>query len=370
VNTILLDELAAEHRGRPAYVTPDEQIDEEISGFYASIQRPLLTDVTLDFDELTVYDLYPQPLPDLYAGTQLIVVGRYTAGGMTTLSLTGELTDQEEVYRYENRFAREDGADFIPRLWAARRIGHLLTQIRLHGERDEWIDAVVTLSTRYGIITPYTSFLIEEEDVLTSEKREGAADALREMPTPVAFGQDAVEEAETRLGLGGAQAPPAAEPSTSERAATDATVKYAGDRAFLCKEERCVDTGFVPDKMTPTVIRFSSDNYWALLQTRPAWALYLALAPEVIFITDDGASFHIQPGADVDEDALPALEPLTTTVTTQAPTPTSPPDPADDTPTTSTDETPPGNTPTFGFCPMATILAILCVLVGLLYTRK
>ncbi len=372
VNTILLDELAAEHRGRPAYVTPDEQIDEEISGFYASIQRPLLTDIALDFGELSVYDIYPQPLPDLYAGTQLIVVGRYTDGGRTTLSLRGELTDREEVYRYESRFTNEGGADFIPRLWAARRIGYLLTQIRHHGERDEWIDAVVTLSTRYGIITPYTSFLIEEEDVLTSERREGAADAVRELPTPMAFGKDAVEEAEMRLGLGGAQAPPAAGPQAAGRPPTEATVQYVGDRAFLCKESRCIDTRFVPDQMSPTVVRFGSDAYWSLLQAHPVWAPYLSLAPEVIFVTDDGASFHIQPGADVVEDSLPALEPLPPTATTQAPVAASPSDPSDVTPTTSPDRTatPSGSAPALGFCSTAALLAILCVLVGLLYTRE
>ena len=57
--------------------------------------------------------------------------------------------------------------DFLPRLWATRKIGYLLTQIRLHGENPESVQAIVDLSVRYGIVTPYTSYLITEDDILT-----------------------------------------------------------------------------------------------------------------------------------------------------------------------------------------------------------
>jgi len=49
-------------------------------------------------------------------------------------------------------------AVFVPRLWATRKIGALLSAIRLHGEDPELVDSIVRLSIRYGIITPYTSF--------------------------------------------------------------------------------------------------------------------------------------------------------------------------------------------------------------------
>jgi Ca-activated chloride channel family protein len=371
VNTILLDQMASEHRGRPAYVTPDERIDEEISKFYGSIQRPLLTDITLDFGELSTYDIYPQPLPDLYAGTQLIVVGRYTDGGPTTLSMTGELTNRQQNYLYESTFTQEGGPDFIPRLWAARKIGHLLTQIRLQGEREEWVDAVVQLSTRYGIITPYTSFLIEEEDVLTSEKRETAADTLQAYPTPPPSGQNAVEEAEARLGLGGAQAPPAVEPITPNVDAAGTTLRNVGDTAFLCADNRCVDTRFIPDQMSTTVVRFGSENYWALARTNTTWAPYMALAQEVIFLTEEGNAIHIQTGDDVVEDPLPLLDSPTPTESADAsPTPTSPTTEPAYIPADPSEEEPhAGDAPAFGFCPTAVLLAVLCLLVGMLYTR-
>ncbi|MGC9398273.1 MAG: VIT domain-containing protein [Anaerolineae bacterium] len=307
VNTLLLDQLAENHNGRPTYVEPEERIDEQVSAFYERMQRPLLTDITLDYGGIATYDVYPAPLPDLYAGTQLVLTGRYRGAGPEALTLTGEVAGRRVTYSYEVNFDAGADASFIPRLWAARKIGHLLTQIRLHGEEQEWIDAVVTLSLRYGIITPYTSFLIQEEDALTTKRREGAEEAFRALPTPGVAGQTAVEEAEVRLGLGGAQAPPATDAERVGLNEEDAAyhLRYVEDKAFLCDGERCTDSRFVPDKMSARTLRFRSEAYWQLLEEHPTWGKYLALAPEVIFIAPDGEAYHVRP--DAGEEALPEV---------------------------------------------------------------
>lgn len=365
VNTLLLDQLAENHKGRPTYVQPDERIDEQISAFYARVQRPLLTDIILDFGDVTTYDIYPQPLPDLYAGNQLIIAGRYTGTGSERLTLTGQVAGRSTSYTYNVDFTPDDSAEFIPRLWAARKIGHLLTQIRLHGEQQEWIDAVVTLSLRYGIITPYTSFLIQEEDVLTSEQREKAAESFQAVPTPEASGQAAVEEAEERLGLGGADAPPPADEAVSEQAEVAADqashIRYVGDKTFLCDHESCTDSTFVPDKMTTRDIQFGSERYWQLLSDHSDWGKYLAVAPDVIFVAPDGTAYHIRPGAGR-EDPIetsrpePDVEP-TSPASMPEPTTTS------DAPSVAPEERP-------GLCTGSLILVLLFVLLSWLMIRR
>ena len=49
-------------------------------------------------------------------------------------------------------------------MWASRRIGYLLDLIRLNGENKELIDEVTSLAREHGIITPYTSYLIMEDE--------------------------------------------------------------------------------------------------------------------------------------------------------------------------------------------------------------
>jgi Ca-activated chloride channel family protein len=317
VNTILLDTLAQQRRGATGYVRPHERIDEEVSGFYAKISTPVLADIELDFGDVLVEDTYPYPLPDLFAGTQLILVGRYRDSGATRIVLTGEVGDERQEFFYEGTFRAEGGDEFIPRLWATRKIGYLLTQIRLHGERREWVDAIVELSVRYGIITPYTSFLIEEDDILTVEGRGDAAEKFMATPAPAAVGAPAVEAADEEAEMREAEA--AGGGMMPEEA--QEIVRLVGSKTFKRQDGVWTDTAFDPSRMSTTPVGFGSDEYFDLLAGRPEWGPYLALGERVIFVAE-GTAYEVVPVdvGPVDVPAAPTLEPTT------------PPDPGDPTP--------------------------------------
>ncbi len=326
VNTLFLDQLAQDHGGRPAYVEPHEAIDEKVSALYARIQSPVLMKASLDFGPTAVYDIYPSPLPDLYGGTQLIVVGRYSGDPPTAVTLRGERDGEVIAHTYVLRTSPLYRTDFIPKLWAARKIGYLLTQIRLHGENAEWVDAVVKLSLRYGIITPYTSFLVQEhEEVLSSEGRERAAEEFAAMPTPEVMGEEGVKDAQLRLELGGAQSVPAPEEMAPETSDAVQHIRHVGDKAFICDEEACVDTTFVPDRMTPQEVYFGSEAYRRLIAAHPEWGAYLALAPSCTFVAPDGTAYHFILGEPADEGMPDISPPEEGTTPTTSPTGEVPP---------------------------------------------
>lgn len=134
------------------------------------ICSPLLTDLSLDFGAIETYDVYPSPLPDLFAGSQILIVGRYRGGGRTDIRLSGEMNGTTQTFVFRDQFFNPQGTlnpsatqAVIPRLWATRKIRHLLTQIRLKGVDRETIEQIVRLSIRYGIVTPYTSYLVSEQ---------------------------------------------------------------------------------------------------------------------------------------------------------------------------------------------------------------
>ena len=110
--------------------------------------------------------LYPRELPDLFKGSQLALVGRYRNDRElrdVTIRLSGNASPRH-TYTYPGvRFPlRDERHDFVPRLWATRRVGWLMEQIRSHGENRELVQEVTDLGTRFGIVTPYTSFLALE----------------------------------------------------------------------------------------------------------------------------------------------------------------------------------------------------------------
>jgi len=163
VNTVLLTELARRNRGTGHFVSEQESIELKVSALYEKVAAPVLADATLTVGGAEVYDLYPRRVGDLFKGQQLAIVGRYRKPGPCLVTLKGKVGKKEVSYVYEgilqSRAERED----IARLWAVRKVGFLLDEIRRNGENRELVETIKRLGTRYGIVTPYTSFLVVEE---------------------------------------------------------------------------------------------------------------------------------------------------------------------------------------------------------------
>ncbi len=299
VNTFLLDTVAQDNRGASSYVRPNESIQEEVSDFYAKVSMPLLADIELDFGDLRVEDSYPYPLPDLFAGSQLAIVGRYREGGTTDVTLYGEVNGVGQELVYEDlSFTSRGGEDFIPRLWAARKIGYLLNQIKLHGEGRELIDEIVELSVRYGIMTPYTSFLVDDEqDIFTPEGREETAKEMWHQATVVPapmVGAGAVQDAQNREAL-----------RSSERAQDNSeAIKYARDKVFVLRNGIWTDTTY-DGSMETVKVGFGSDDYFALMAAHPEWGYYFSVGQEVIVVLD-GVAYQVAQGEFAPIDIAPA----------------------------------------------------------------
>jgi Ca-activated chloride channel family protein len=292
VDTVLLDSLAADHQGLSTYVRPGEPLDETIATFWAKVGAPVLVDLELEISNAIIQDVHPSPLPDLYAGSQLVVTGRYSQGGPATVTLRGEVNGETKEYIYDDQtLASAGGDDFVPRLWATRRIGYLLTQIRLNGEDPELVQAVVDLSVEFGIVTPYTSYLITEDDILSQTGRQEAAerqyDAQQTAPASTS-GQAAVDEAADTGQLSRAEsaAAPAAEAAGQ--------IQYVGARAFVLLDGVWTETTFDPDAMTPEQVVFGSEAYFALLESHPPLADAFALGDHVIALSN-GQAYEVVP---------------------------------------------------------------------------
>ena len=167
VNTALLDKLAAVNGGVADYVEPKEDIEVKVSNFFAKVNYPVLTDLKLEMAGVETDLVYPRALPDLFRGSQITLIGRYRNPidlDYVRLQLSGLAGGANKNFLYNNvRFPmREDANDFLPRLWATRRVGWLMEQVRSNGEQQELRDEIVDLGTRYGIVTPYTSYLALE----------------------------------------------------------------------------------------------------------------------------------------------------------------------------------------------------------------
>ncbi|MBS1952719.1 MAG: VWA domain-containing protein [Cyanobacteria bacterium SZAS-4] len=163
VNTKLLNKLAEDHHGTAQYVEPSENLETALSGFYQKIKSPVLSNVSIAYDGITVKDTYPREVKDIFAGSQVLLLGKYKNGAKATVNLTGKVNGVAKAYSFPLNF-ENSSADhtYLPRLWAMRRIGHLTQVAQDNGDSKEVVDEIVALSKKYGIISNYTSFLVTD----------------------------------------------------------------------------------------------------------------------------------------------------------------------------------------------------------------
>ena len=311
VDTILLDSIAQDHHGTSQYVVPGEDINEAVSALYSKVSSPVLTGVELAIDGVIISDLHPTPMPDIFSGEQLVVAGRYDDWGPATVSLSGRIRGERITIEYDDvRFSAAGGDDAVPGLWATRKIGALLRDIRLNGPNAETIDQIVRISIRHGIVTPYTSYLVTEpapfgDDAIDVISRSAA----NSMTTFAASGEASVGAADA-----------ASELSVTDLAAAPETeyrniVATAGGRTMRQVDGTWIDTTYDP-AMEVVRVAFASDDYFDLAAASPAIADALAVGQLVIVVVDGTAYEIVEVGEETDDLPMTVTSSTTTTTTT------------------------------------------------------
>jgi len=296
VNTALLDKLAADNGGVADYVEPKEDLEVKVSNFFSKVNYPVLTNLQLDLGGAQTDLIYPRSLPDIFRGSQVTLIGRYGNPAdlnSVQLRLTGKSGSTTRTYTYANLSfpLRSDDNDYLPRLWATRRVGWLMEQIRSNGEQKELRDEIVDLGTRYGIVTPYTSYLALEDSRTISQitrgqtplNNRGSLGSLRTAaPTAspsasMTTGAEAVQLSKTAR-----EQQDAARLKDDTR--TDAVRRLEG-KTFYLIDDVWTDSEFKADARLPeTVLTFGSDEYFALLKQNPKLARYFSLGQRVIVV--------------------------------------------------------------------------------------
>jgi Ca-activated chloride channel family protein len=298
VNTELLDKVAEQSMGEKEYIgTNGDSVEAGISSLCGKIENPVLTGLELVFDtSMKVYDVYPKVLPDLFKGGQLIVTGRYQGSGEKRVRLTGLLGDARKEFQYVVSFTDQGLDDCVPRFWALKKMSFLLGEINLRGKNDELVDEIRKLGKKFGIVTPYTSFLIVEEG-LRQMTLGGRTEQEAQMKFETAkTGADAVNRSKM-LAEGArkqvvdsmqyaAPAMPASEPERkSMLAKLEKNIVQAGDKTFILQSDGYYTDSSLTEKEIKEglEIKFMSPDYLDLLKSNPEVSKYLSVSQKLIF---------------------------------------------------------------------------------------
>ncbi|MFH1708439.1 MAG: VIT domain-containing protein [Planctomycetota bacterium] len=310
LDTFILDRIADDSRGARSYVSPEEDIEIKISGLFTKLEHPVLADVTVEFPgKLDIYDVYPKTLPDLFRGSQVEIMGRYKGNGAAAIILKGKVNGAERKFVFEQEWSGTTPAgETIARLWATRKVFYLLDEIRLRGVKDELKEEVVRLAKEFGIITPYTSFLVLEDEPTVAGRpvpmdgrdrgiehmrREArnapaapAAAAQREEAADAVYGR--AKAGESAVGASRALEDGKKDQGGREyympgmdKEQTRALVRQVADRTFYSDGQVWIDSTYTVGATTKLVCL--SDGYFAFLKANPGAGRFAALGSRVIF---------------------------------------------------------------------------------------
>ena len=330
VNTHLLDKITEETRAFSQYVLPEEDLEVKVSSFFSKIKEPVLANPTLEFTGgIHASKLYPSPLPDLFKGEQLVLVGRYSGHGDSAVVVEGAVNGATRKFTFEVKFPEDySDNDFIPRLWATRRVGYLLDEIRLHGENSELRDEVTELARKYGIVTPYTAYLIVEDE--TRRQVPAAVRSLQQFDKDSgargeavqawnsfrldAVGETGVAGARSGLALKSANAPglataggamayehayglrapdgraqaALADDSKARLVQYSQQSQFVSGRTFFQNEKQWIDAAVQKAAKANRVrLQFGSSEYFDFLASHPKASAWLALGQNVQFVLEN-----------------------------------------------------------------------------------
>ncbi len=308
VNAHLLDRLSEDNKGAAEYVLPGEDIEIKVSRLASKISYPALTDLALVFNPMTTHHLYPDPLPDLFYGSEIVITGRFQGNGRSHAVITGKAGNNDVTYEFPITFSGGSIKDeYIALLWANRRIGYLLQQMRLHGRSDELLTEVVELSKKYGIITEYTSFLVTGDEHRrhdrfwnmpvpeVSKKLRESMDFMADEQvgrSAVSQSQNLQSQRDLVLSI------PEGEVNIGGEIKKFNNIVQVGAQAFFQSGSNWIQGDLENDNYDIEIKRFSN-AYFQLLEKDPSLGRYLALGDEVrlkiggqvVQIADSGKEF-------------------------------------------------------------------------------
>jgi Ca-activated chloride channel family protein len=160
VNRYLLEWMAVVGRGAVAYVGLDDASAEQaVDAFYERISHPALTEVSLDFGDGKVAEVYPSRIPDLFVGRPVTVAGRLRGAPPSSVRVRGRIAGKPVELTVAVPRGAVGAHPALAKIWAKMKIGDAGLRAIRGGDPHEYGVAVRNISIAHGLLSPFTAFL-------------------------------------------------------------------------------------------------------------------------------------------------------------------------------------------------------------------
>jgi Ca-activated chloride channel family protein len=166
-NRYVLDGMAKMGRGAVAYLGLHDDATKTMDQFFSRITHPALTNLSIDFGGMGAADIYPSELPDLFVGRPVIIAGRFTGSGKTTIHVHGKSAGQDRDIAIPVNLD-EAHHPALPAVWARARIADLSDRATYEQNAGEFATQIRQTALKYGLMSQYTSFVAVDDSRVTA----------------------------------------------------------------------------------------------------------------------------------------------------------------------------------------------------------
>ncbi len=183
-NLFLATKMAQFGRGSFTHIADIDEIQDQMTRLFESIDSPVLTDVNLTFEGVETAEVYPERLPDLFVGKPLLIFGRFTKGRVGKAHLTAREGNGFYGADIEFDVSKATFHPGITTLWARQKVEELMDHWRLSDENGqaEIRANVIAHAIRYRLVTRFTSLVAVEETVVNPGGQSNALSVPSELP--------------------------------------------------------------------------------------------------------------------------------------------------------------------------------------------
>jgi Ca-activated chloride channel family protein len=219
VNRHLIDGLSKAGKALPLYANTREGPERAVKRWFGMIDRPVLTNLAIDWGTMRVDELMPAELPELYASRPAVLHGRYRGKPSTVTASAQHGGQRIRMAVRPQLLERFDGHELLGTLWAREKIGWLEREL-WQGPNVDVDEQITKLGLRHRLVTRLTSFVAVD---VSRTVGDGAPELVRQ-PVAAPEGVD--------VGMAGGvdyEVQPASEPMAAEDMDVD------GFRACGCR---------------------------------------------------------------------------------------------------------------------------------------
>ena len=174
VNRYFLTKIAEEGRGTCQFIVQSREIEEAVERFSTQMSSPILSDINIECEGVNISDIYPAPVPDVYYGQVLCLLGRFHSSGRGTVRLKGRTGKGIFEQSFTVDFPDKDITyPVIETIWARKHIDLLLDEQRKYPQKKGEIrDEIIGIGLNYNLMSRYTSLVAVEEGEDEKENKE------------------------------------------------------------------------------------------------------------------------------------------------------------------------------------------------------